>query len=121
VGEHPHAPLVPRRHFVRRWVRYGGAAGSLIGGALLIGILGYHFLEGMSLVDSLLNASMILGGMGPVNPMQTTGGKLFASVYALFSGVVFLVAVGVFLAPLIHRLFHRFHLDAEERARRGDA
>ena len=113
------APLVARRHFVRRWVRYGVAAGSLIGGALLIGVLGYHFLEGQSLIDALLNASMILGGMGPVNPMQTTAGKLFASVYALFSGVVFLVAVGVFLAPLIHRLFHKFHLDAEERARKA--
>lgn len=117
--EHPHPPLIPRRHFVRRWRRYGFTAAALIVGSLVIGILGYHFLEGQSFVDALLNASMILGGMGPVNPIHTTAGKLFASAYALFAGVVFLVAVGVFLAPLIHRIFHRFHLDAEQRAKAG--
>jgi hypothetical protein len=102
-------------------MRYGVAAAALIVGSLLIGIVGYHFFENQSFVDALLNASMILGGEGPVTPMQTTAGKVFASVYALFSGVVFLVAVGVFLAPLVHRIFHKFHLDAEERARRGQS
>jgi hypothetical protein len=76
-----------------------------------IGILGYHFFEGFSWIDSTVNAAMILGGMGPVNPLTTNGGKLFASLYALFSGIVFLVAVAVLLAPLVHRFLHKFHLE----------
>ncbi len=82
--------------------------------ALGIGILGYHFLEGLSWINSLLNASMILGGMGPVNPLQTTAGKLFASFYALFSGVVFIAAMGVLAAPIFHRFLHHFHLADEK-------
>jgi hypothetical protein len=81
--------------------------------------MGYHFLEGFSWIDSLLNASMILGGMGPVNPLQTNNGKLFASAYALFSGMIFLVIIGVLFAPLFHRFLHHFHLEAEEEQARG--
>jgi len=121
MGEHAHPPLVSRRHFVRHWVRYALAAGVMIAGSLLIGVVGYHFIEHQSIVDALLNATMILGGEGPVTPLQTTAGKLFASAYAMFSGVVFLVAVGVFLAPLVHRIFHKFRLDAEEHARGGSS
>ena len=104
---------------MRHWVRYAVTAAVMIGGALAIGVIGYHVLEGQSYIDALLNATMILGGEGPVTPVTTTAGKLFASAYAMFSGVIFLVAVGVFLAPLVHRIFHKFHLDAEEHARRG--
>jgi hypothetical protein len=77
----------------------------------LIGILGYRLLEEFSWIDSILNAAMILGGMGPVNPLRTDAGKLFASFYALFSGIIFLVSVGVFLTPIYHRLLHQFHLE----------
>lgn len=79
--------------------------------SLSIGAFGYHYFENLSWVDSLLNASMILGGMGPVTILQTTKGKIFASFYALFSGVVFLVSVSVLIAPVFHRFLHHFHLD----------
>ncbi len=110
--EHHRQPLATRRVFFRRMGRYLLFSGGIILASLLIGILGYHWTEGMSWIDSLLNASMILGGMGPVDPVRTVAGKLFASFYALFSGMVFLVAVGVLIAPAFHRFLHRFHLQA---------
>ena len=79
--------------------------------ALFAGMLGYRYLAGLSWVDSLLNASMILGGMGPVDTLNTDGAKIFASFYALFSGLVFIGLLGVLLAPFIHRVMHKFHLD----------
>ena len=81
--------------------------------ALSAGVLGYHQIAGLSWIDSILNASMILTGMGPVDTMRDTASKLFASAYALFSGVVFLSAVGIVLAPIIHRVVHAFHVDDE--------
>jgi hypothetical protein len=87
------------------------AAIALLGGALLIGVAGYHFFAGLAWVDALLNASMILTGMGPVDVLTSTGAKIFASAYALFSGVVFLSATGVIIAPVVHRVLHRFHLE----------
>ena len=80
-------------------------------GSLGLGMVGYHQIAGLSWLDALLNASMILTGMGPVNEMTTVGAKLFASFYALFSGVAFLTIVAVLLAPAVHRFLHRFHLD----------
>ena len=80
-------------------------------GSLLLGVLGYHLVAGLSWIDALVNAAMILTGMGPVNEMSTVGAKLFASFYALFSGVAFLTIVAVLLAPAVHRFLHRFHLD----------
>lgn len=77
-------------------------------------MLGYHFLEELSWIDSLLNASMILGGMGPVAPLRTAGGKIFASFYALYSGVVLLASVGILATPIFHRFLHNFHL-AEDK------
>lgn len=77
----------------------------------MVGVCGYHFLENISWIDSLLNASMILGGMGPVTELRTDYGKIFASLYALFSGIVFLVTVGIILAPAVHRLLHSLHID----------
>lgn len=111
--EHRTAPLLARPHFLRRQLLHAGFAGVLLSGALAAGVLGYHLTEGLSWLDSLLNASMILGGMGPVDPVRTVGGKLFASAYALFSGVVFLIAAGVLFAPAFHRFLHRFHLDLD--------
>jgi len=109
--EHHRQPLASRRIFMRRVGRYLALSASIIAGSLAIGILGYHFTEGLPWLDSLLNASMILGGMGPVDPVRTTAGKWFASFYALFSGMVLLVAVGVIIAPVFHRFLHRFHLE----------
>jgi hypothetical protein len=109
--EHRSRPLIPRIEFFVRILCHGMLAVGILLVALSIGILGYHWFEGMSWVDALLNASMILGGMGPVNPLYTVGGKLFASAYALFSGVVFIGVMGILLAPFAHRLMHRFHLE----------
>lgn len=111
--EFKHQPLLPRQKFYRRVLRFGTITLLLIGVSWGIGILGYRVLENMSWIDAILNSAMILGGMGPVNPLQTDAGKLFASFYALFSGVIFLVSVGVFIAPFFHRIIHRFHLEAD--------
>lgn len=111
-------PLLPRQEFIKRYLAHAAIAGGVILGSLLIGVLGYHFLEGFGWIDSILNASMILGGMGPVNPLQTNAGKLFASAYALFSGMIFLVITGLLFAPLFHRFLHHFHY--EESAPGGD-
>jgi hypothetical protein len=86
--------------------------------SLAIGAAGYHELAGLGWVDSLLNAAMILTGMGPVSPLSGTGAKLFAAGYALFSGVVFLVGVGIVITPLFHRFLHRFHLEEDDEAAR---
>ena len=112
--EHRKEPLASTGDFLRRMARFSVLAIGIILVSLGIGIVGYHYLEGQSWIDSLLNASMILGGMGPVNPLRTTAGKLFASFYALFSGMVFLVAVGVLIAPIFHRFLHHFHIEVEE-------
>jgi len=84
-------------------------AAIVVGLSLLAGILGYHFLGHLNLVDSLLEASMILGGEGPIAPMQNDAVKIFASLYALFSGFVLLAAAGIIIAPILHRLMHHFH------------
>lgn len=83
----------------------------LVGGALLIGVVGYHVIARLPWIDALLNAAMILGGMGPVDTLHSDGAKIFASGYALFSGVVFIGAIGVFIAPVVHRFFHTLHLE----------
>lgn len=118
--EHHQQPLLPRNLFFRRVGRFALAALLLVSVSLLIGILGYHVLEGFSWIDSLLNAAMILGGMGPVNPLQTDAGKLFASFYALFSGIIFLVSVGVLIAPIFHRLMHQFHIQSADNDDKDD-
>ncbi len=112
--EHHQQPLISRRAFIRRMGRFAASALLLVAVSWFIGILGYKLLEGMSWIDSTLNAAMILGGMGPVNQLNTNAGKIFASLYALFSGVVFLVSVGVLLAPIIHRLLHKFHIPSDK-------
>jgi len=111
--EHHKQPLASTDVFVRRLALNGFIGLLLLVFSLGIGMLGYHFLENLSWIDSLLNASMILGGMGPVNPLQTTAGKIFASFYALYSGVVLLASVGVLAAPIFHRFLHHFHLADE--------
>jgi hypothetical protein len=107
--------LLPRAAYLRRQGRFGLLALAMVAASLGIGVVGYHVTEGLGWLDSLLNASMLLGGMGPVESPATTAGKHFASFYALFSGIVFLMAAGVFAAPLLHRLLHRFHLEGSGR------
>ena len=113
--EHRTEPLLPRTAFLRRLARYTAIALGVIFGSLSLGVLGYHFLGGLGWLDSLVNAAMILGGMGPVNELHKTAGKLFAALYALYSGLVFLIVAGVLFVPVFHRLLHHFHfeLDAE--------
>lgn len=114
--EHHTQPLATWPVFLRRVGRYAIAAILLVSGSWLIGILGYRAFEHMSWIDATLNAAMILGGMGPVNPLQTDAGKLFASFYALFSGIIFLVSVGVLVVPIFHRILHHFHLESKREA-----
>ncbi|MBI2757339.1 MAG: hypothetical protein HYX49_01520 [Chloroflexi bacterium] len=108
--EHHKQPLASRQKFLKRLALNAVIGAGILLVSLGIGMLGYHFLEGLSWIDSLLNASMILGGMGPVDRLQTPAGKIFASFYALYSGVVLLAAVGVLAAPIFHRFLHHFHL-----------
>ena len=107
-------PLLSRGAFVRRVGRHTSVSLGIIGSSLAIGIFGYRFLEHLSWIDALLNASMILGGMGPVGELRTTAGKLFASFYALYSGLIVLVAAGIIFAPMFHRFLHSFHLEVED-------
>ncbi|MBI1820098.1 MAG: hypothetical protein HY036_03640 [Nitrospirae bacterium] len=107
--EHKNHPVLPFRVFLGRILINAGVASLVVITALSAGIFGYHFIEGLPWVDAFLNASMILGGMGPVNELHSTAGKIFAGCYALFSGLIFIVIAGILLAPIIHRLLHRFH------------
>jgi hypothetical protein len=107
--------LLPLRAFVIRLLRHIAVAIVLLIFSLGIGVWGYALFEHMSLVDALLNASMILGGMGPVTPLQTDAGKLFASFYALYSAFILLTVAGVVFAPVAHRLLHYFHIVEGER------
>ena len=111
--EHRSDPLATPAEFRRRMLQYGMITAIMILISLMIGVLGYHYFESLSWVDSLLNASMILGGMGPVDALRTNTGKIFASFYALYSGIILLASVGVLAAPLFHRVLHRFHLEIE--------
>ena len=108
--EHRSHPLLSRATFARRVIRHLLLGLFLIGVALGMGVVGYHSIGGLSWIDSLLNASMILGGMGPVDPLHSSGAKIFASAYALFSGLAFIGIASLLIAPFAHRLLHRFHL-----------
>ena len=112
--ESKHQPLLSRRLFVRRLARNFAAALVLIGLSLLAGMAGYRYFEGMPWIDAFLNAAMILGGMGPVGELHTSGGKLFAGLYALYSGLALIVAAGTIFAPVVHRLAHDFHLKTDK-------
>ena len=102
-------PLLPHLLFVWRLIAHMGLAVSLLLGSLAMGMLGYHHFEDLSWMEAFLNAAMILGGMGPVDAMKTEGGKLFAGLYALYAGLVFVGMVAIVFAPVIHRIMHRFH------------
>lgn len=110
--EHKHHPLLPRRRFVARLLWHGLFAWLLLLLSLWAGMLGYRQFEGLNWADAFLNAAMLLGGMGPVDAPHTLGGKLFAGAYALYAGLVFLIAVGILFAPVLHRVLHIFHLES---------
>lgn len=106
--------LAPIPVFIKRLAASIGMAVLLIAFVLFVGIAGYHWLAGFDWVDSLLEASMILGGMGPVNQLPNAASKVFASVYALFSGLFFIGIMGIVLAPVAHRMLHEFHVDEKD-------
>jgi hypothetical protein len=112
--ESKNQPLLPWAHFIHRLARNFGVASALIGVSLAAGMAGYHSLEGMDWVDAFANAAMILSGMGPLAQLNTVSGKVFAGVYALYSGLMLIVATGIILAPVIHRMLHQFHVDSDE-------
>jgi hypothetical protein len=107
-------PLLSRSAFARRLARNALAAVALIFVSLLIGMAGYHWFEGMSWMDVYVNAAMILSGMGPMGPLGTSAGKAFAGTYALYSGLALVLTTGLILAPMLHRVMHRFHLQADD-------
>ena len=110
--ERRHEPLAPFPVFVGRIVRSVGLATALIGASLAIGVAGYHWIAKFAWIDALLNASMILGGMGPVGPLDSDAAKVFASLYALYSGLLLIALMGILLTPIVHRMLHRFHMDS---------
>ena len=112
--ESRHSPLLDRAEFLWRQLRFAGVSAALVAAALWIGAAGYHVFGALPWLDAVLNAAMILTGMGPVDRMETTAGKLFATAYALASGVIFLTTVAVLFAPVLHRFFHRFHLELDD-------
>jgi hypothetical protein len=109
--EHRSQPVLSRKKFLLRLANHLLVATAILGGSLMIGAMGYHYCAELSWLDAVLNAAMILTGMGPVSPLSTPSAKIFATLYALFSGIVFLAIASVLLAPVFHRLLHRLHFD----------
>jgi hypothetical protein len=112
--ERKHQPLASRGEFAKRMVGSFALSSTLIGLSLFGGMAGYHHFENMSWIDAFANASMILSGMGPLAPLQTWNGKAFAGLYALYSGLMLILAMGIVIAPIVHRVLHRFHLESDD-------
>jgi hypothetical protein len=108
-------PVISTQQFAARLLRSAIVALVLIAVSLLVGMIGYRAFEGLSWIDAFLNASMLLGGMGPVDAPVTDGGKLFAGLYALYCGLAVLLVAGVILAPIAHRILHRFHMESGDQ------
>jgi hypothetical protein len=111
--EHRREPLARRVVFLRRLAGSAATGLVIVAISLAIGMTGYHFTEGLSWLDSFVNAAMLLGGEGPIAPLQTAAGKLFAGLYALYCGLAVITIAGVMFAPVIHRALHKFHLERE--------
>lgn len=109
--EDRHTPPLPRRRFVRRMADHVALAAVVVGVSLLVGMWGYEHYEHLPWRDAFLNTAMLLGGMGPVDPLRSNGGKVFAGIFALYAGMVFLVVAGLLLVPVIHRIAHLFHFE----------
>ena len=112
--EPPSKPPISAASFFQRLLGHLAIAFGLLAVSLAIGMVGYVTFENLSWIDAFLNSAMLLGGMGPVNPPQTTPGKLFAGLYALYAGLVFIVTAALLFSPILHRLMHRFHWDDED-------
>ena len=109
--EHKSSPVLPRKAFVRRMRNCVLLSAGISAATLVIGMCGYHLLEGMHWVDAFANASMILAGMGPLGNLNTEAGKIFAGFYALFCGLILVTVVTILIAPIFHRALHKFHLE----------
>jgi hypothetical protein len=114
--EHRKEQLLPRPYFYARVARAAGMGLLLALASLVIGTSGYHYLEKLNWLDAFVNAAMILSGMGPLAPLETSAGKLFAGCYALFSGLAFVTTTGVVFAPVFHRFLHKFHLEESKES-----
>jgi hypothetical protein len=112
--EHKRQPLASRRVFAKRMAGSFALSLTLILLSLFGGMAGYHHFEGMAWIDAFVNAAMILSGMGPLGTLQTWNGKAFAGMYALYSGLVLILAMGIVIAPIVHRVLHRFNLEDED-------
>jgi hypothetical protein len=112
--ERKHQPLASRSDFAKRMVGSFALSSALIGLSLFGGMAGYHHFEKMPWIDAFVNAAMILSGMGPLGSLQTWNGKAFAGLYALYSGLVLILAMGIVIAPIVHRVLHRFHLESDD-------
>lgn len=108
--EHYRQPLLSPREFLVRMLQHGGWALLLLGISMTVGVLGFHFFSNQLWIDALLNSAMLLGGMGPIGDMGPTAGKLFATFFAIYSGLVFIAASGILFTPVFHRVIHKFHL-----------
>ena len=113
-------PLAPLPVFRRRLIGAGTLGVGLVAASLIVGIAGYMLTERLAFIDAFLNAAMILSGMGPLHSPESAAGKIFAGLYALYCGFAVLGIAAIMFAPVVHRLFHRFHIEAEESAARGD-
>ena len=118
--ERKREPLVSREVFLRRLGRNALVALSIIGVSLIVGIVGYRTLEGMEWIDAFLESAMLLGGMGPIHAPVTVAGKLFAGVYALYSGILVIATAGIILAPIFHRVLHSLHLEDDEDEKKDE-
>ena len=112
--EHKSQPLLPTRAYAHRLLRSAVAGLALFVPSLGVGMLGYHALEGLPWIDAFVDSAMLLGGMGPVHEPATDAGKLFAGTYAIYCGLIVILAAGVMMSPIIHRAMHRFHLEQDE-------
>lgn len=113
--EHRQKPLLSHQAFLYRMSLSLLLGVVILAPVLVLGMMGYHFFEHLSWLDAFASAAMILSGMGPLAPLQTDFGKLFAGCYALFSGLVFITVTGILLAPIAHRVLHKFHLEADKK------
>jgi sterol desaturase/sphingolipid hydroxylase (fatty acid hydroxylase superfamily) len=113
--EHRSEPLLSRKEFFRRLGRQGVYAGALVMFSVTLGLAGYHWIAGFSWIDAFLNTCMLLGGMGPVGDLPNNSAKVFAGVFALYSGLVFLLVAAFLLAPVFHRVLHHFHWEIGKR------
>ena len=120
IYEHRGQPPLSRGQFARRIARHVGAAALLVAASIAAGTAGYHWLGEVAWIDAFLNACMLLGGMGPIGELRTNAGKLFASLFALYAGLVFLVCGAVLLTPILHRVLHKFHWDADREGKEID-